>query len=104
MKKLSQLVLLSTLFQYQHNTEKERLPKWLVGLLSSLSKDYHYRKSVMYRYSWKGYYYYHLEIPNDDTVFCQIMNQKGDFIKWPEKYFQEYLDGRAEEKLIWEFE
>lgn len=102
MKKLSQLIFMSAVITIDP-ADKKKLPQWLKGLLLGLSKDYHYQGSVMHRYLWKNRYYFQLEIPTDHSIFCQIINEKGEFLRWPENCFQDFVKERSQESFIWRF-
>ena len=76
-------------------------PRWLRGFTRNLNEDKYYFGSVMYRYYWDSKIYYQLEVPSDNCIFCQVIDYRGEFIKWPDNLFRKFLNERSQEKLIW---
>ena len=103
MKNLIKLIFISTALSYDNlMADNIDWPKWLKGFIRNLNCDTYYNGSVMYRYYWSDKIYYQLEIPSNNCVFCQVINHKGEFIKWPDNLFSKFSKERSHEKLIWQ--
>ena len=79
------------------------VPSWLRHFLLNLNNDRYYQGSVLYRYMWKGSYYFQLEVPSETSTFMHLINQKGEFLKWPNNHLQEFMNERSGEVVVWEY-
>jgi hypothetical protein len=103
MKKFTKLVFISATFfnSDQQGSGFQIPPQWLKVFISYLNTDRDYQGSILYSYTWKSKLYFQLEVPTDKCIFCQVINYNGEFIKWPDNLFQQFMDERTNENLVW---
>jgi len=79
-------------------------PEWLTQLISKIENDNYYFGAVIYRHQWHSKFYYHLMVPLDSCIYCRVYDANGNIIEWSDESFQDYIDNRRNEVVIWEYE
>lgn len=85
------IIISSFLFLFMLNCQKENsmepfdyerdTPTWLKAKIDSISSNPEYFGTKVYRYEWKGYLVYHIEIPISSCAYCELYDQKGKKLK-----------------------
>ena len=76
-------------------------PRWLTQLISEIENNNYYHGAVIYRHQWHYKFYYHLMVPLDSCIYCRVYDANGNIIEWSEESFQDYIDSRKNEVVIW---
>ncbi|WP_185957246.1 hypothetical protein [Gracilimonas mengyeensis] len=78
-------------------------PQWLKAEIDSISLNSYYQVIKVYRYTWKGDFVYHFEIPISSCVFCDLYDQNGSKLTFnDDKLFEDFLENKHDKVLIWQ--
>ena len=76
-------------------------PEWLTQLIAEIENEKYYAGAVIYRHQWHSKFYYHLMVPLDSCAYCRAYDTNGNIIEWTNESFQDYLENRKNEVVIW---
>ncbi len=69
-----------------------------------MSNNKSYFGTKVFRHEWHSDYVYYISIPISSCAYCEVYNQNGDKIHFTDDtMFQDYIDNRKNEILIWEW-
>lgn len=80
-------------------------PDWFMDLIEEIENDLYYAGSIIYSHEYNSDYLFHLEIPVSSCAYCRIYDCVGNLVELSsEAEFQDYLQNRSNETIIWHWE
>ncbi len=90
-------------YEEEYNICGVKNPDWFMKLIEEIESDsLYYGGSIILQHEYINTYFFHLDIPVSSCAYCRLYDCNGNLVEWSsEAEFQDYLDNRTNETIIW---